>query len=203
MSQNPLMIEFRNISLSFQGNSIFENFNEKIPAGAKITVGGASGRGKSSLLKLIQGYIIPDSGNISVDSEEINSKSIHHLRKKMAWIPQNINLPVNSGAELVELMQVARHKKTIGHYLQMLDLETAMLDKDFSTISGGQKQRIVISIVLSLGKPIVLMDEPTSSLDEKSIDNLLKVLGTLKSTTIVSASHNNIWLDHSDKVIKL
>lgn len=197
------MIEFKNISLSFQGNSILTNFNEEIPAGAKFSVGGASGRGKSSLLKLIQGYLIPDSGNIIVDSEEITSKTIHQLRKKMAWIPQNINLPVNNGAELVELMEVARHKETIGHYLEMLDLKTAVLDQDFSTISGGQKQRIVISIVLSLGKPIVLMDEPTSSLDEKSIANLLEVVNTLKNTTIVSASHNKTWLDHSDKVIEL
>jgi ABC-type multidrug transport system ATPase subunit len=197
------MIEFRNISLSFQGNSILKNFHEEIPAGAKFSVGGASGRGKSSLLKLIQGYLIPDSGKMIVDSEEITSKSIHQVRKKMAWIPQNINLPVNNGAELVELMEVVRHKEKIGHYLKMLDLETAILDQDFSTISGGQKQRIVISIVLSLGKPIVLMDEPTSSLDEKSIGNLLKVVSTLKNTTIVSASHNKTWLDQSDKVIEL
>lgn len=197
------MIEFRNISLSFQGKSIFENFNEEIPAGAKISVGGASGRGKSSLLKLIQGYHIPDSGKIIIDSEEIDSKSIHQLRKKMAWIPQNINLPVNNGADLIELMEVAKHMETIEQYLKMLDLEGAILDQDFSTISGGQKQRIVISIVFSLGKPIVLMDEPTSSLDEKSIANLLEIVNTMESTTIVSASHNKTWLDHSDKVIEL
>jgi polar amino acid transport system ATP-binding protein/putative ABC transport system ATP-binding protein len=197
------MIEFRNISLSFQGKSIFENFNAKIPAGAKISVGGASGRGKSSLLKLIQGYLIPDSGKMIVDSEEITSKSIHQLRKKMAWIPQNINLPVNNGAELVELMEVAKHKESIEQYLKMLDLEGAILDQDFFTISGGQKQRIVISIVLSLGKPIVLMDEPTSSLDERAIANLLELVNTLKNTTFVSASHNKTWLDHSDKVIEL
>jgi polar amino acid transport system ATP-binding protein/putative ABC transport system ATP-binding protein len=121
----------------------------------------------------------------------------------MAWIPQNINLPVNNGAELVELMEVAKHKESIEQYLKMLDLEGAILDQDFSTISGGQKQRIVISIVLSLGKPIVLMDEPTSSLDERAIANLLEVVNTLKNTTLVSASHNKTWLDHSDKVIEL
>lgn len=197
------MIEFRDICLSFQGKQIFKNFSDQIHAGAKISVKGASGRGKTTLLKLIQGYLIPDSGKIIIGSEEINSNSIHHLRKNMAWIPQNINLPVNTGTELIELMQCVKHEEFIHHYLKMLDLEAEILDKDFSKISGGQKQRIVIAVVLSLGKPILLMDEPTSSLDQVSIDNLLRVLSSLENTTIVSASHNKSWLDHSDKVIEL
>jgi polar amino acid transport system ATP-binding protein/putative ABC transport system ATP-binding protein len=197
------MIEFRNISLFFQEKTIFENFSAEIPSGAKISISGASGRGKSSLLNLIQGYMIPDSGEVWIDDEEISTKSIHTLRRKMAWVPQNINLPVSNGSALVELMESGKKMELVDHYLKMLDLEAEILDKDFSKISGGQKQRIVISVVLSLGKPILLMDEPTSSLDEKSISKMLQVLNSLDNTTVVSASHNKTWLDHSDKIIEL
>lgn len=197
------MIEFRSISLSFQDKAIFTDFMAEIKAGEKVSISGPSGRGKSSLLKLVQGYLSPDAGKILIDNEEISQKSIHHLRKKMAWIPQNINLPVNNGQEMVELMDISTNKESIVDYLTKLNLEGDILSKNFSKISGGQKQRIIISIVLSLQKPILLMDEPTSSLDEKSVKRLIELMDSLENTTVLSASHNQTWLDHSDKVIEL
>ena len=121
----------------------------------------------------------------------------------MAWIPQNINLPVNNGEALIELMNLSEYNSLLHHFLDKLDLNANFLKKDFSKISGGQKQRIVISTVLSLQRPIVLMDEPTSSLDEKSIKRLVEVIESLNDTTILAASHNKTWLDHSDNVIAL
>ncbi len=197
------MIKFDNISLSFQGKVIFNDFNATVQKGKCFSISGESGRGKSTLLKLVQGYVSPDNGKILIDEEEINHKTIHSLRKKMAWIPQNINLPVNNGEDLIDLLSISEQRDKVQAFLGKLDLDSDILKKDFSKISGGQNQRIVISAVLSLNRPIVLMDEPTSSLDEKSIKRLVDVIDVLEGTTILAASHNKTWLDHSDKVIEL
>ncbi len=197
------MIRFEHVSLAFREKSVFDDLTFEVENGANVCISGSSGRGKTSLLKLIQGYLAPDSGRITIGGQELTHTSVHRLRQEMAWIPQNINLPVNSGAELMDLMQIPEKKAFVIELLDRLALESDMLVQDFSRISGGQKQRIVISIVLSLGKSIILMDEPTSSLDEKSISRLLQVISSLEDTTIVSASHNQMWLDHSSKIVSL
>jgi len=197
------MIKYQNVTLSFQNKSIFKDFNAQIPTGSFVSFKGESGRGKSSLLKLVQGYVLPDSGSVIVDDQEVNHRSIHQLRKKMAWIPQNINLPVSNGNELIDMMEIHEKKMQIHDYLEKLHLTQGILSESFSKISGGQKQRIIIALALSLEKSIVLMDEPTSSLDDKSISNLVSVIESLTNTTILAASHNLKWLDHSHMVIEL
>ena len=197
------MIKYHNVTLSFHNKSIFKKFNAEIPTGSFVSFKGESGRGKTSLLKLVQGYVLPDSGSVFVDDQEVSHRNIHQLRKKMAWIPQNINLPVGDGNELIDMMDIHEKKARIHDFLEKLQLTPAILKESFSKISGGQKQRIITALALSLEKSIVLMDEPTSSLDDKSITNLVSVIDSLKHTTILAASHNQKWLDHSDRVIEL
>lgn len=197
------MINFDHVSLRFQDKTIFHDLNLDIKKGERVSLIGGSGRGKTTLLKLVQGYLFPDSGTIKIYDEVLTSKSIHHLRKEMAWIPQNINLPVSKGIELMRLMDITDKSTSISIFLEELGLNASIIHDDFSKISGGQKQRIVISIVLSLDKSIILLDEPTSSLDDKSIKMLLKVMKSLENKTIVSASHNQVWNNQADKVIEL
>lgn len=197
------MIRIEHVLLNFQGKLIFEDLNVHIKPGENVSISGESGKGKTSLLKLIQGYVLPDSGSIVINDDILTNKSVHRLRKEMAWIPQNINLPVNNGYELMRLLNISEKKKEIAGFMEKLGLETDMPDKDFSKISGGQKQRMVISIVLSLDRPIILLDEPTASLDEKSIHRLMELMDSLENKTILSASHHQAWVDHSDKVIAL
>ncbi|WP_346858061.1 ABC transporter ATP-binding protein [uncultured Draconibacterium sp.] len=197
------MICFENISLSFSEKIIFENLSITINQGENICLSGPSGSGKSTLLNLLQGYILPDKGIISVNDTVLNDSTIKEIRKQIISIPQNINLPVKNGMELVELLEISHLLSGINEYMQKLDLEQDILSKDFTKISGGQKQRLLISICLSQPKDIILMDEPTSSLDDKSIELLIHAVGELKGKTIISASHNQLWAQSTDKTIEL
>jgi polar amino acid transport system ATP-binding protein/putative ABC transport system ATP-binding protein len=197
------MIHFENISLSFSEKIIFEKLSITIKQGENICLSGPSGRGKSTLLNLLQGYVFPDRGKITVNETELNASTIKEIRKQIISIPQNINLPVKNGMELVELMEIRQNLPEINKYIQKLDLEEDILTKDFAKISGGQKQRLLISICLSQPKNIILMDEPTSSLDDKSIKLLINAVHELKGRTIVSASHNRLWAQSTDKIIEL
>ncbi len=197
------MIECKEIRFSYTENSLFNQLNIKIKKGEFVTIKGESGRGKSTLLKMIQGYVIPDSGSIIVDGLPVSLKNIEDIRNKIIWIPQNINLPVNTALELIELLGIEKHRSVVIHYLQSLGLDATFITKPFSKISGGQKQRIIIAIGLSLPRPVILLDEPTSALDEETTRKLIQVLKHEKNKTILSVSHNNNWLQNCDRVIDL
>jgi len=197
------MIQCKNIELTFSDKKIFDNLNIYIEEGDRVCISGPSGIGKSTLLKLLQGYIIPDKGQIRINNKTLNTNTIKEIRESIIWIPQNANLPVSNGSELLKLMNIQPNKEVVQDFIQKLGLEKDIIFKEFSQISGGQKQRIIISICLSLDKKIVLMDEPTSSLDDVSINLLIKVVKSLIGKTIVSASHNHLWVNNADKTIIL
>jgi len=197
------MIYFENISLSFSEKIIFKNLNIEIKQGENICLSGPSGKGKSTLLNLLQGYVLPNEGKITVNGKVIGDSTIKEIRKNIISIPQNINLPVKNGMELIELMEISQNLPEIQDYMRKLGLEEEIVWKDFASISGGQKQRLIISICLSQSKDIILMDEPTSSLDNNSIKLLTKTISELNNKTIISASHNQVWAQSADKIIEL
>lgn len=197
------MISGKNISLSFNSTLIFRDLTFSVHDGENACFSGPSGKGKSSLLKIIQGYIIPDTGLVEVDGMELNIENVKKIRSKMAYIPQNINLPVDNGKELLKLINDRNADKTVDFFIEELGMPADMLTRRFDEMSGGQKQRVVIAVCLSLDREIVLLDEPTSSLDDESIDKVIRVIQNLKNRTILSASHNQKWIRFVDKKINL
>ncbi len=197
------MIECKNISLSFDEHEVFKQFNLKIERGESVCLSGESGKGKSTLLKLLQGFELISDGSVRIAGEELTEKTVRQIRGEITWIPQNVNLPVKNATELMELLQIEENKEQVFQYLKQLGVDKKNFNKEFSEISGGQKQRIIIAICLCLNNEIILLDEPTSSLDENSIQLLIKTIQSLKGKTIVSASHNQSWLQSVDRIIEL
>lgn len=197
------MIDFKDISLSFHSKMIFEHFNATIQTGEKVGIRGASGKGKTTLLKTVMGLCRPDSGEIQVNQLLLNENNIAEIRKTITWIPQNINLPAQNGMQLVEWLNLAPRVSSVNQYLNDLGLDHSFLNKSFLQVSGGQKQRIILAICLSMPKSILLIDEPTSSLDNDAIRLLINLLSTMKGKTILAASHHPIFLNHMDRIIEL
>jgi ABC-type bacteriocin/lantibiotic exporter with double-glycine peptidase domain len=198
------MIKCEKINLSFPKQVICENLSFEVLAGESICFSGPSGKGKSSLLKVLMGFLTPQSGKIKIDGSELNSDTITAIRNKMIWLPQNSNLPVDSANELVELLQMKpEHIEYFQLFLDRLGVRECGSDKSFTEISGGQKQRVVLAACLSLDKPIILLDEPVSALDDHSIDLLFATLDSLSNKTIVSTSHNKKWINYCNRTIEL
>lgn len=197
------MIKFKNISLSFGTGPVFNNLSFVVETGMHSCISGPSGKGKSSILKMIQGYVLPDKGSIWVDGLEFNTENVNTIRSKLAFVPQNINLPVENGKELVALIGEDIPEDLIIENMRSLGLSTGMFVRSFGKMSGGQKQRIVIAVCLSLPREIVLLDEPTASLDDDSIDRLIRLTASQKGKTVVSASHNHKWITSVKNVITL
>jgi polar amino acid transport system ATP-binding protein/putative ABC transport system ATP-binding protein len=195
------MIECKNVNLSFSDKIIFEHLNVSIEEGENVCLIGDSGKGKTTLLKILQGYVIPNDGHVLIDNKILSPSTVKQIRGSIIWIPQNINLPVNNGLELIKLMNIHPNTERVLGITEELGLENDIISQDFNIISGGQKQRIIISICLSLEKKIILIDEPTSSLDKKSISSLINVIKSIKGKTIVSASHNQQWINSTGRTI--
>lgn len=197
------MIDCQHISLSFKEKQLFSDFQLQVKQGEFIAISGDSGRGKTTFLKMLQGYVVPDEGSIKIKDKVLTDTNLSEIRKYITWIPQNVNLPVKNGKELIELLNITGNMPKIKHLLIQLGLESDFIMRSFQKISGGQKQRVIMAICLSLDKPIVLMDEPTSSLDEGAIELLLHTIKAMKGTTFITASHNVTWLNNADRIIDL
>ncbi len=197
------MINCRNINLRFGKQIIFKNMNFRIHKGENVCVVSESGLGKSSLLKLLQGFIIPQSGDVFINDILLDKTTINQIRKLIVWVPQNINFPVDSGEELISMMQLSDSIDLIYRILNDLQLDKSILYKKFTDISGGQKQRIIISICLSIDRPIILLDEPTSFLDSSISQKLFKIIDSLDNKTILSASHDDNWTSRVNRIVDL
>ncbi len=201
------MIDFKNITLSFNEKVIIDNFNLYIKRGDKILLDVPSGKGKSSLLKMILGFITPDSGYISVDGIPQNKKTIDEIRKKISWVNQDITFRKVQVIELlkeINLYDSNSNKdifKDLNRVLSDFGLNEDILEKNVEKLSGGERQRLGFVITILLDRDILLLDEVTSSLDitlKKKVEEWIKT----SNKTIILSSHDTHWDKSIFKVVR-
>ena len=202
------MIRFNNISIKFKDKIVLENFNLDISTGEKILISGVSGKGKSTLLKILMGFTLPNSGTIIVNGLELNEININTIRKTIAYMPQStpfINMKVEKLIQTIlnykENLHIKFDKNNFLKYLNEFSLNENILEKEVNQLSGGEKQRLAFIIILLLDRDIWVLDEITASLDidlkEKVIDYILNT----KKTVILVTHDNTNGLEKFKKVI--
>lgn len=192
------MIEIRGLTLTYGEKTIFENLSLSIKKGEKILLNAPSGRGKSSLIKVIMGFQKKDSGEILLDGEIIDGKNISKLRGRTVWVNQDVNLRKVSVATLIEDIfkfeknKKVNYKKKLYSLLGDFDLSREILGKNVEKLSGGERQRLGLIIAILLDREIMCLDEVTSSLDiamKKRVEEYI-----MKSNkTVLLISHDTHW----------
>ncbi len=195
------MISVLDLSKSFNGKSLFKSLSFTIESGEKVAITGVSGQGKTTLLKMLAGISSPDCGTISYNNLEFSWQTAKTIRKTISYLPQGVDLMAANGNELCTLLNADLNLAYPIMEIFLLSKET--MQQPFSELSGGEKQRLLLSIILSFSRPILLLDEPTSALDSKSAERLMDFLWQKTELTVVSASHNPLWEERCDKVIRL
>lgn len=206
------MLRIDNACITYGDTEIFTGLTIQIKRGELACISGESGCGKTSLLNAVMGFIPLTSGTITIDGVLLNEDNIDQIRKKIAWVPQELALPCEWVKEMIHLpfeLKANRGihftKEKLFEAFRKLNLEEDLYDKRVSEISGGQRQRIMIAVAALLEKPLLIIDEPTSALDPASVERVLNFFNMLamNGMTILAVSHDRSFKLGCDSVIYL
>ena len=190
------MIRFEHVNKSFGAEKVLVDFSLHIEEGEFLTVIGRSGCGKTTMLRMINGLQIPDSGKVLVEGQDVAKADLIALRRRIGYVIQNKGLfphmtveenityvPVISGKKAKQ-----ENRKLALRLLQTVGLAQEMADRYPAELSGGQQQRVGIARALAADAKILLMDEPFGALDEITKramqDEMLSLQKKLHMTTV-------------------
>lgn len=189
-------IEFSKINLQFADKEIFKDFSLKIDEGEKVQIAGKSGNGKSTLLRILLGFQTFDSGELYVKDKLITDCSFQKLRRLFAYVNQDVTLrPGNIRQVLGEISKFNGNQYDGGFDNELADyfeFDTRLLDKNTEELSGGERQRLGIILAIMLKRPVYLLDEVTSALDEELKLKTAQYFSKLDET-VIAISHDNVW----------
>ena len=193
------MIEFRNVSKSFDGKGVLDDISMQIDKKEIVSILGTSGAGKSTLINCVNGLVTPDKGDVFVDGLSVTNKTeLSKIRKKCSMVFQSFNLyPHLSILQNLTLAPI----KVLGYAKDRAEREAMALLEGVdlkshanaypSSLSGGEKQRIGICRALAMSPDYLLLDEITSSLDPELTAEIMQVLSKLaeEGITMVLVTH--------------
>lgn len=203
------VVSINNLTFSYSKENILEDINLTVNENDFLAIIGPNGGGKSTLLKNILGIQTPNSGTVKVLGENAEKNL-----SKIGYVPQNTNINTDFPIKVIEVVMMGHvgHKRPLFGYkkeeitcalgaLKQVGMEK-FSEKKIGSLSGGQRQRVMIARALCANPSILLLDEPTASIDvdgQKQIYDLLKELN--KSITVIVVSHDiSVILSYANKV---
>ncbi|MEG0230102.1 MAG: ABC transporter ATP-binding protein [Oscillospiraceae bacterium] len=191
------MIEFKNVSFSYNKNKILKSINFKIEKGDFVAIIGSNGAGKTTISKLANGLLKPTSGEIYINNENIKDKKVSLIAKTVGYLFQNPDRQIckNTIKEeiLFSLKNIISDKEKIEEYYNKA-IKFLKLDENISpfNLSRGQKQQLALCCTIASQPDIIILDEPTTGLDYKECDYLFNQIKQLNEIgkTIVIISHD-------------
>ncbi|MCR9253173.1 MAG: ABC transporter ATP-binding protein [bacterium] len=169
------MISISNITKKFGNLTVLKGINFDLDRGGIFAVLGPNGSGKTTILKIILGMVIPQSGEVMIDGKVVN-KSWGH-RKGIGYLPQIArfpdNLTVNELISMIkDIRQMPAEEKVL---IEKFGMEP-FLNQKLSNLSGGTRQKVNIILTFMFDSPILILDEPTAGLDPLSLVRLKELI---------------------------
>ena len=206
------ILQIDNACIAFGADTLFSGFCLQLHEGEIACISGQSGRGKTSLLNAVLGFVPLKAGSITVNSILLEKGTIDQIRRQVAWIPQELALPSEWVKEMVQLPFNLKANRNTPFSLDKLfacfdelGLEEELYDKRVNEISGGQRQRIMIAVATLMQKLLLIVDEPTSALDSDSTDKVLAFFRKRmrEGSAILAVSHDQGFAQGCNQMITL
>jgi ABC-type multidrug transport system fused ATPase/permease subunit len=215
LKPNNSSIKIENMSFSYiEGQKVFDAINLEVKEGSSVALVGSSGGGKSTLLKVLQGFYKHQEGEILVGGIDIKQLSLGNLRDMFAYVSQDsyifdgtIEENISYGCPKADRSGIERaaHMANAHEFIsKMVDGYETKVGERGIKLSGGQRQRIAIARAILKNAPILLLDEATSSLDsesEKLVQDALEKL--MKDRTSLIVAHRLSTIENADLIYVL
>lgn len=206
-------IEFKDVSFSYEEEvPVLNGISFKVPRGKTVAVVGASGGGKSTLLRLLCGFYRPQQGSILIEGVKLEDWNMEALRSRLSYVSQHSYLfPVSVGENIAmgkpeacedEIRMAAEAAYASGFISELPEKYDTLSGERGSRLSGGQIQRISIARAILKDAPILLLDEATSALDVQSEAAVQKALDRLaKGRTTLVVAHRLSTIKNADHIV--
>lgn len=187
---SQVRLSCRGLSFTYGASPVFEGLDADFPAGQITCIAGANGVGKTTLVRVLCGLAAPSSGSISMDGVPASRKT---RRSACALVMQDTGRQLFSDTLAGELTIGASHASGQSGEQLLADFDLANLgERHPLSLSGGQKQRLVIAAARATGRPIVILDEPTSGVDARHLDSITATLRRIadEGAAVVVVTHD-------------
>ncbi len=183
------VIEFNNVTKSFDGRVLLDDLSLRVPAGAIVGIVGGNGAGKSTLFRMIAGTEQPDSGSIEL-GESVKLAFVEQLRDQLDD-DKSVWEAVADGAET---FMIGNHEVSTRNYIGRFNFKGGDQKKRVGDLSGGERGRLQLACTLRQGANVLLLDEPSNDLDVETLRALEEAVLAFPGTVMV-VSHDRWFLD--------
>lgn len=207
------MLEIKNGRIDREGNPLFSQLSFMAKEGEVVCVAGSQGCGKSSLLQAMMGFIPLDEGWLNVDGDLVNIHSAPYFRRRMAFLPQNVNMPYDKVSDMISsLFSLKREKKfdemkeTLMTLWEEIGIATEVFDKKLSEMTTSEQRVILLSGLCVLEKELVLLDEPSLWLNEEQLAQAgicIRQMARNDSSIVVTCQEHDPILRYCDKLVEI
>ena len=211
------MLTVENIHFAYKDTSILQGLQLEVQGGELLGIVGPNGTGKTTLLRLISGVLSPSLGRVIIDGTDLASLKPFQRARLVSVVPQDPQLPLSFKVHELVLMGRNPHLKLL-QWEGPKDMEIArqvmemtdtlcLSDRDVGTLSGGERQRVVVAMALAQEAPVMLLDEPTASLDlahQTGIMDLVRDVQRQRGGAVVVAMHDlTLAAQYCDRLVML
>lgn len=208
-----MVIEMENVSWKREGRFILNHIDWKVKKGQHWVIFGLNGSGKTALLNIVNGYMFPTTGDVTVLEKRFGKYPLGEMRKEIGWVSSSLQEKLYMGDTTKEIVLSGKFA-TIGLYQEATEEEEEkaesllkqlgceqFIDRSYRTLSQGEKQRVLIARALMTSPKLLILDEPCTGLDFIAREQLLESISSISeqqdAPTIIYVTH------HVDEVLPI